>query len=313
MILSIGARTDIVNHYGEWLMNRFRAGEVYTRNPLFPNKVTRYELSPEKIDALLFESKNYAPFLDRLSELESRYRLLCQFTVTCYGRDIEPNIPDLAERVRILLETEKIVGKRRLVWRYAPVLLTREYPVERHIETFERLCAALAGHVDRCIFAFVEMHVRLQSNLPGLIPLTEEDKQKLARAFGAIARKYGVPIQACGSHFDFEACGVPNAPCVTLDQIGKANGCAFRAVRHAGNRRNCKCIESRDVGWYDTCPNRCRYCYATKQPELVDMNRAEHDVNSPIFIGKLRPTDTVMEGSQVSFLRGNENQLSLFD
>lgn len=58
MILNTGARTDTVQYFSEWLFNRFEEGFVYSQNPLFPNKVTRYELSPEKIDAVLFCSKN---------------------------------------------------------------------------------------------------------------------------------------------------------------------------------------------------------------------------------------------------------------
>ena len=38
MILNTGARTDTVNYYAEWLLNRFREGYVLARNPLFRTK-----------------------------------------------------------------------------------------------------------------------------------------------------------------------------------------------------------------------------------------------------------------------------------
>ncbi len=69
MILNTGARTDTAQYYSEWLLNRFKEGIVYTRNPLFPNKVTKYELSPDKIDLIMFCSKNYQPILPRLHEI----------------------------------------------------------------------------------------------------------------------------------------------------------------------------------------------------------------------------------------------------
>ena len=65
MILNTGARTDTVQYYTDWLLRRFEEGFVYTRNPVFPNTVTRYELSPDKIDAVLFCYKNYAPIMPR--------------------------------------------------------------------------------------------------------------------------------------------------------------------------------------------------------------------------------------------------------
>ncbi|MCM1045466.1 MAG: DUF1848 domain-containing protein [Candidatus Gastranaerophilales bacterium] len=47
MIINTGGRTDTVQYYSEWLLNRFSEGYVLSRNPLFPNKVTRYELTPD--------------------------------------------------------------------------------------------------------------------------------------------------------------------------------------------------------------------------------------------------------------------------
>ncbi|HZK44018.1 MAG TPA: DUF1848 family protein [Syntrophomonadaceae bacterium] len=57
MILNISGRTDIVNHYSDWLFNRFEEGYVYSRNSLFPNSVRRYELIPEKLIFLFLVPK----------------------------------------------------------------------------------------------------------------------------------------------------------------------------------------------------------------------------------------------------------------
>ena len=59
MIINTGARTDTVQYYTPWLVNRFRAGFVYVRNPLFPNKISKYDLRPGYVDAVLFCSKDY--------------------------------------------------------------------------------------------------------------------------------------------------------------------------------------------------------------------------------------------------------------
>mgnify|MGYP001624026711 CR=1 FL=1 len=102
MILNTGARTDTVQYFSEWLFRRFREGYVYTRNPLFPHKVTRYELSPDRIDCVLFCSKNYAPVLSRLHEITDRYRTYFHFTITAYGREIEPGVPSIDDSVGTL-------------------------------------------------------------------------------------------------------------------------------------------------------------------------------------------------------------------
>lgn len=54
MIINTGGRTDTVQYYTEWLLHRFSEGYVFSRNPLFPNKVTRYELTPDNVDCVVF-------------------------------------------------------------------------------------------------------------------------------------------------------------------------------------------------------------------------------------------------------------------
>ncbi len=104
MILNTGARTDTVQYFTPWLLKRFEEGYVYTRNPLFPNKVTRYELSPDKIDVVMFCSKNYAPILPRLHEITDRYRTYFHYTITAYGKDIEPGVPSIDDSIATLIE-----------------------------------------------------------------------------------------------------------------------------------------------------------------------------------------------------------------
>ncbi len=39
MIINTGSRTDTVQYYSDWLLKRFEEGFVYSRNPMFQNKV----------------------------------------------------------------------------------------------------------------------------------------------------------------------------------------------------------------------------------------------------------------------------------
>ena len=58
MIINTGGRTDTVQYYTEWLLNRFSEGYALSRNPLFTSRVMRYELTPDKVDCVVFCSKN---------------------------------------------------------------------------------------------------------------------------------------------------------------------------------------------------------------------------------------------------------------
>ena len=149
MIINTGARTDTVQYYTPWLLNRFAEGYVLARNPLFPHKVSRYILSPEVVDCVVFCSKNYRPILPRLHEITGRFNTYFHYTITAYGQDIEPGVPDIGESIRTLIELSKLVGKERISWRYDPVLLTGAYTVERHLETFRRMAEQIAPYAGR--------------------------------------------------------------------------------------------------------------------------------------------------------------------
>ena len=313
MILNTGARTDTVQFYTEWLLKRFEEGYVYTRNPLFPNKVTRYELSPDKIDLVLFCSKNYKPILPRLHEITNRYRTYFHYTITAYGKDVEPLVPSIDESIQTLVALSEQVGKQRIAWRYDPVLVTDKYTIDVHAKTFEYMAEKLSPYVDRCIFSFVEMYKKLQTNMPEIIPLTETDKNRIAEILGGIAQRYGIILQTYGTNGDFTRDGSQRSGCATLEILGAANGCEFKELKHKGMREGCHCIESRDIGAYDTCLNGCKYCYANKNPQKAKDRFKLHDPNSPLLLGMLLPTDEVTQGNQKSFLKPTAKQTSLFD
>lgn len=313
MIINTGGRTDTVQYYGEWLLRRFEEGYALSRNPLFPHKVSRLELSPDVVDCVVFCSKNYRPILPRLHKITDRFNSHCYYTITAYGRDVEPGVPSIEESIQTLKELSSIVGKQRVAWRYDPVLLTKAYTVERHLETFDYMAARLTPHVDRCIFSFVEIYEKVKFNMPELVMLTEEHIEELARGFGEIAARYDLHLQTCGTNGDFSRYGIHPSGCMTLDVLGRANGVKFRNLKHKGMRHGCHCVEARDIGAYDSCPNGCKYCYANKTPQKARENYRYHDPASPLLLGHLRPGDSVTQGAQKSFLakKALPGQLSL--
>lgn len=302
MIINTGGRTDTVQYYTKWLLKRFEEGYVYSRNPMFPSKVTRYELTPEKVDGVQFCSKNYEPILNDLPEIIGRFHTYFHYTITAYGKDVEPGVPSIEKSMETLKKLSAIAGKQRVAWRYDPVLLTGKYTIQTHMDTFARMAKELTPYVDRCIFSFVEMYKKLEINMPEIIPFTEGDKDVLARGLGEIAARNGLHLQTCGTNGDYSKYGIHPSGCMTLEIMGNANGIKFRDLKHKGMREGCHCIESRDIGAYDTCMNGCKYCYANKRPEKAFENYQYHDPDSPLLLGHLQETDILQQGAQKSFL-----------
>ena len=93
MIINTGSRTDIPAYFSSWFYRRIKEGYVMVRNPYYPEQVTRYELNPDVVDALIFCTKNPGLMLDGLSQLKN-YGQLWYVTITPYGKEIEPGVPD---------------------------------------------------------------------------------------------------------------------------------------------------------------------------------------------------------------------------
>jgi len=308
MIINTGSRTDTVQYYTKWLLKRFEEGFVYSRNPMFPDKVTRYELNPEVLDCVVFCSKNYEPILQHITKITDKFNTYFHYTITAYGKDIEPNVPSIDTSIETLLKLSEIVGKQRIAWRYDPILLTEKYTKDVHYETFDYMAERLSPHIDRCIFSFVEMYKKLKINMPEIILLSDNDKKEIAKNIGSIAKKHNVFIQSCATNGNYEEYNIYPSGCMTADILGNANNITFKKLKHLGNRKGCNCMENRNIGDYDTCPNGCKYCYANQNSKIALENFKKHNPDFDMILGNLKETDEVTQSPQKSFLVQNLQQ-----
>ena len=165
MIINTGMRTDIPAFYPEWLVNRIREGEVLVRNPYNPSQVTRYSLSPEVVDLIAFCTKNPAPMLPYMDHLKP-YGQYWFVTITPYGKDIEPNVPDKQKVMEDFCTLSGIVGIDSIGWRYDPILVDEVHSVDWHIKEFEHMAKTLAGYTKTCVISFIDIYKKVERNFP---------------------------------------------------------------------------------------------------------------------------------------------------
>lgn len=199
MIISASRRTDIPSHYSEWFYNRIHETYVLVRNPMNPHQISRVNLSPDKVDGIVFWTKNPTPMIKRLDELE-KYTYYFQFTLTPYGEDAEPCLPS-KRRVIIpgFIELSNKIGADRVIWRYDPILLSPRYTVQNHIRYFEVLAKTLRGFTKKCIISFVDMYKNTTSNVKylGLETMKTEDMIRIAKTFSEIAGTNEMELCTC--------------------------------------------------------------------------------------------------------------------
>ncbi len=310
MIINTGSRTDIPAYYSEWFCNRIKEGYVLVRNPYYPQQVSKYRLSPDIVDILCFCTKNPAPMLNRLEELLA-FPQFWFVTITPYGKDIEPNVPDKAKVIADFQRLSQIVGTHAIGWRYDPIFITEKYSLAFHLDSFLDMAKSLCTYTEWCVISFIDLYEKTKRNFPGIKEVSKADQETLVREFVRIGKKYGISIRTCCENNDFARFGADVSGCMTQPVLEKAAGCSFLVPnKKYTTREQCCCLLGNDIGMYNTCGHGCLYCYANYDRKTVTGNMLLHDPCSPFLIGNFRDGDIVKETKQVSFRDG---QLNLFD
>lgn len=309
MILSVSRRTDIPNYYSDWFFNRIKEGYVYVRNPMNAHQVSKIDLSPEVIDCIVFWTKNPEPMMKRLDELTA-YNFYFQFTLTGYGKDMERNVPHKKTKmIPIFQELSNQIGEKRVIWRYDPIIFTKKYTPEYHLKAFEQIAAALKGYTEKCVISFVDLYTKNKKNME-LLDFYEIDKRQLlsfAKKINRIAKENGMTVGSCAESIDLHECGIEHNCCIDKALIESIIGCRLRAEKDKNQRQECGCMESVEIGTYDTCKNGCKYCYANDSEESAARNCGKYDPKSPMLCGALAENDKITERKMRSL---KEQQLS---
>ncbi len=296
MIISASRRTDIPAFYSEWFMNRLKDGYVLARNPMNHAQVSKIELSPETVDCIVFWTKDAKNIMDKLCLMdELGYPYYFQFTLTPYGKDIELYLRDKEEIISTFIELSQKIGIHKVLWRYDPIILNTDLTVEYHLERFENLCGRLSGHTRICTISFVDMYGKLMKSVKNrlLREITQEEMRKLASGFSRISRSFGIELRACCESLDLSGFGIRRASCIDKATVEEICGCSLDVKPDANQRKGCGCIQSIDIGAYNTCRNGCVYCYANYSYPAVITNSLKHNPKADILIGAVNQDEKI--------------------
>ena len=291
-IISASRRTDIPAFYANWFMNRVRAGWCAVPSP-YNSKILRYvPLDLHHVSGIVFWTKNPRPMLAHLEELESRgYRYYFLYSLNAYGSPLEPRLPPVEHRIGTFLHLARVLGPDRVIWRYDPIVISSRYSAEFHVQRFGALADRLAQSTHRVILSLVDLYGKTERRLDALErhgetrfsrdPVNHPDTQDMMHSIAVLARSHGLEVTTCAEKHDFTSVGIGKGKCVDEGVFNRTWSMGLRYRKDPGQRADCLCTASIDVGVNDTCLLGCEYCYATRSVSIAEERHKRHDPSQP--------------------------------
>lgn len=278
-IISCSRRTDIPAYYADWLMKRIELGYTHYPNP-FSQQPVFASLRPQDVIAMVFWTRNPKPLIKHLDEIDKRYKHYMHLSINGMPKALEANNPSIdsaIESVKILSDRYKT--DKYVQWRFDPIVLSSITPPELIIDKFAELANKLSAYVRRCYISFVDLYQKTDRNFKAMenklniqfYKPTAEQQIEIANQLQAIAESNNIQLFACAEDSLLKVSGIEKAHCVDLDIIKEITQLELN-LKENPSREMCGCYTSRDIGYYDSCPHGCIYCYSNLNPEIAIEN-----------------------------------------
>lgn len=309
VILSASRATDIPAFYADWFFRRLDVGYAAWINP-FNNK--RSYIGFDDTRLIVFWSKNPKPLLPYLSVLkEKNIYAYIQFTLNDYEQEgLEKGLPPLQERIDTFRRFTDAMGSGKVIWRFDPMILTDQIHTDDLLEKIECIGNQLKGYAEKFVFSFADItnYLKVKNNLArnGVFykDFTESEMHYMAKELSCLNQQWNYTMATCCEKIDLTKYGIQHNKCVDddlmirfffndtklMDFLGVkiVSGDIFdptpgfvriKKMKDKGQRLLCGCIESKDIGEYNTCLHQCEYCYANTSKEQAHLNNEKHREN----------------------------------
>jgi DNA repair photolyase len=292
-------------------MNRIREEVCLVPNPFNAKQISRISLAPEDVDAFVFWSKNPRPMMAHLDELDDRGLVYYfQYTLNDYPSALEPSVPGLQRRLDTFEELSNRLGPERVVWRYDPIIITPVTNYDFHATTFERLARSLRGMTRRSIISMVDLYRKTDRRMAALAndgfavdrdAANHPEMLEMLSHIARIAQEEEMVPFSCAEEADYSRLGIRAGSCIDSELIQSLGGHAA-SKKDPGQRSNCRCVVSRDIGINDTCLHGCPYCYSTGNNQRAFRRNAQHNPVSPVLFGDAVEPTTKKNSKQLELL-----------
>ncbi|MFO8235168.1 MAG: DUF1848 domain-containing protein [Bacteroidales bacterium] len=306
LIISASRATDIPAFYSEWLLNQLKEGYTTWKNP-FNGKLSYISFRNTRV--IVFWSKNpkpILPYLDTLDEMNLRYYF--HFTLNDYAKEgLEPNVPPLSERIETFIKLSEKIGKEKVIWRFDPLVKTDETGTPELLEKIRTIGSQISPYTCKLVFSFIQIspYKKVQRKLMKETSnfsqkdvknyeFTDEQKHCFANQLYNIAKNWNIELASCAEPTDLSSYNIKHNKCIddklirklfmhdtflmnflNTGKIKKQHNIFHNNIpvnphlKDKGQRKDCGCIYSKDIGKYNTCPHLCAYCYANSDSKSI--------------------------------------------
>ena len=306
VIISASRSTDIPTFYADWFISRLEKGYLKWTNPF--NGKPLY-VSFKNTRATVFWTKNPKPMFKYLDYLDKKMpNYYFQYSLNDYDKEgYEAKVPSVKTRIQIFKELSNRVGKKRVVWRFDPLILTKNINVDELLKRVKHIGDELKNYTNKLVFSFADIatYKKVQNNLKKeqvpYIEFTKESMQEFAKGLFELNKEWGLELGTCSEEIDLERYNIVHNKCIDddlmielfskdkelMDFLGveiqeptlfenERKITKKRNLKDKGQREDCGCVMSKDIGQYNTCPHECNYCYANTSKEIARKNYNLH-------------------------------------
>jgi hypothetical protein len=294
LIISASRATDIPAFYTNWLIKQFQRGYIVKKNPF--NNQNIY-ISLKKVRFIIFWSKNPMPIIKKLGffdDLNINYYFL--YTLNFYP-EYELNLPSFENRIETFKLLSTKIGKEKVIWRFDPLIISDKIDENQLFDRIKKTGDAIHLHTKKLIVSFLDLHYKkLSLNAKrynaNFKDFSENQKIWIIKKLKELADNWQIEIKTCATKEDFAFLGVERNKCIDDELIASiaSEDCLLmnyldcnydiflkkyickNAKKDKGQRKYCQCIETKDIGMYDSCLHECIYCYANKNFEVSKAN-----------------------------------------
>lgn len=298
-IISASRRLDIRFHLDE-LFNHLHVGYIDVPNPR--NKIS-YRVYFDNLKAIAWWSKNYDLLINqfkRNNPLLNKYVHYFNFTITGLNymdggiEDVDMHIDDIGRQLSSLMNYGYVNVRFDPIVHYrinGNYMSNIDFAIEFLFPLLGKLREERSLNEIRVVSSFCILSRRNKKmfadrNMELIEPTQEEKNQDIADLLIA-SKKYGIELNMCCDSIILDCENIPESlkSCDIEDLndgLKNKNGCIDGNIinqmlkkkgdhlssrkKDAGQRSNCNCVVSRDIGQYTKCEHKCLYCYAN--PDL---------------------------------------------